>query len=77
MLFIELCDLCPEICLSGFKLQRSMEILADFSLIQSVDLELHAGPSLKTELFVMKSQFGFMASSLAVNLFLKLLLPRI
>lgn len=54
-----------------------MEILADFSLIQSVDLELHAGPSLKTELFVMKSQFGFMASSLAVNLFLKLLLPRI
>lgn len=40
MLFIELCDLCPEIRLSGFKLQRSMEILADFSLIQSVDLEL-------------------------------------
>lgn len=39
-LFIELCDLYPEICLSGFKLQTSMEILADFSLTRFIDSKL-------------------------------------
>lgn len=40
MLFLELYDLYPEIRLGGFKLQRSMKILADFSLPQSIDFKL-------------------------------------
>lgn len=74
ILFIELCDLCPEICLSGFKLQRSMEIPADSSCTQSKTPSCRS--KLKSQQLVMKAEFSFMASSLAVN-FPKFLLPNI